>query len=438
MGRRAEKRSLAVWMNGIYVGEWGLAADHEFHYDSGWLSRKESRPLSISLPLTSARFKGLVVESFFDNLLPDAEEIRQRLRSRYSLSSKSAFDLLYEIGRDCVGAIQLLPPDVKPENLKSIHGTAADEVTLGNLLLSRCGGLLRNSGDRDFRISLAGSQEKTAFLLQRKQWMVPIGTTPTTHIFKLPLGRIGDGNIDLSSSVENEWLCSRILSLFGMDTAQCSIDSFNDVKVLIVERFDRRFSEDRSWIIRLPQEDFCQAAGIPSALKYECDGGPGIVEIMNKLRGSVLAEKDRRTFFKSQILFFLLAATDGHAKNFSISLLPGSRYRLTPLYDVLSLYPVLGSNADEVHPKRAKMAMAVYEQSGKTYRWDQICRSHWYYTAKAAGFPVESCTELLEEVLQALPGVISTVHRELPDNFPNLVSTRILNGMEDAARRLIK
>lgn len=115
-----------------------------------------------------------------------------------------------------------------------------------------------------------------------------------------------------------------------------------DIRALSVTRFDRRLASDGQWIIRLPQEDFCQVLGVSPGLKYESDGGPGIVEIMTYLLGSVHPEQDRATFMSAQVVFWLLAATDGHAKNLSVYLLPDGALRLTTLYDILSVYPVMG------------------------------------------------------------------------------------------------
>jgi hypothetical protein len=198
--------------------------------------------------------------------------------------------------------------------------------------------------DDAFRISLAGAQEKTAFLRNGDAWMVPHGTTPTTHIFKLPMGIRMDG-IDLSTSVENEWLCSEIIREFGIDVARCRMESYGSYRVLVVERFDRRLSSSGTWWLRLPQEDFCQATGTPPGLKYESDGGPGMRRIMDVLLGSTNAEKDRLTFFRTQMLFWVLGAIDGHAKNFSVFLEAGGSYRLAPLYDILSAYPYDGRRA---------------------------------------------------------------------------------------------
>lgn len=122
----------------------------------------------------------------------------------------------------------------------------------------------------DFRISLAGVQEKTAFILIKNKWHRPVGATPTTHIFKRPIGIIKNYNLDLSESCENEWLCLKILKAFDIPVANAEIEYFQNEKVLVIERFDRKFSVDGSWIIRLPMEDICQALGYSSPKKRNC------------------------------------------------------------------------------------------------------------------------------------------------------------------------
>lgn len=110
-----------------------------------------------------------------------------------------------------------------------------------------------------FRISLAGAQEKTAFTRYRRRWCRPHGATPTTHIFKLPLGLVGGSRrVDLSDSVENEWLCAQLLRELGLPVANTEMAEFDGQKVLIVERFDRAWMDGKKWIARLPQEDFAR------------------------------------------------------------------------------------------------------------------------------------------------------------------------------------
>jgi len=435
MARPSKNRELSVWMNGERLGTWIThpGKPDEFRYTSEWLSAESARPISLSMPLRPTEYRGSVVTAYFDNLLPDSRRIRDRIQRRFEASSSSAFDLLTEIGRDCVGAIQLLPDSGPTPDVRKIEGAALTRGDVEHLLTDL---LHVTPGDTDenddFRISLAGAQEKTALLRLKGKWMRPKGTTPTTHILKLPIGT-GGGGIDLTTSVENEWLCAEILRKYGVPVAPCSMDRFGDQQVLIVERFDRRLSSDGSWIIRLPQEDLCQATGVPSDRKYEADGGPGIGTIMGLLLGSSQADEDRRDFFKTQILYWLLCAIDGHAKNFSLFQEAGGGYRLTPRYDVLSAFPVLGTSARRLSPKKVKMAMAV-EGKSRHYLWHSILGRHWEETAKRCGLG-GAFRSLTTELLDQTPGVVDSVASRLPEGFPDSVASPILEGLRASASR---
>ena len=280
---------------------------------------------------------------------------------------------------------------------------------------------------------MAGAQEKTALLWHEGRWHQPLGATPTTHIFKLPIGAAHTG-IDLSTSVENEWLCSLIMRAYGIETASCSMASFGRYRVLIVERFDRKLAEDGNWWIRLPQEDLCQATATPPGLKYEADGGPGIRRIMDLLLGSITPAADRRDFLKTQIVFWLLCAIDGHAKNFSFFLLPQGDYRLTPRYDVLSAHPVPGHGAGKLSTRKVKMAMAV-EGSNRHYHWDRILRRHWAETARRCGAQ-HDIDGIIDEVIAMTPQVLGAANTQIPKDFPAVVSDNIFKGVEQAVKRL--
>ena len=323
------------------VGRHLVLDAHSFEYAASWLDSPSVRPLSLSLPIPAGgrTLRGPMVKNYFDNLLPDSDRIRQRLRTRFRLSSDSAQDLLGAVGRDCIGAVQLLPDDASPEGYDRVEGTPLTEADIERHLLAVTNDTAFGQDGEDpddFRISIAGAQEKTAFLRYRGRWCHPHGATPTTHIFKLPLGLVGNMRADMSTSVENEWLCLRIMAALGFDVPRADIAVFGQQKVLVVERFDRRWVAGNTWIARLPQEDFCQATGTAPADKYESDGGPGIAACLDILAGSTESARDRLAFVLAQLAFWLLAATDGHAKNFSIFLLPGAQYRLTPMYDILS------------------------------------------------------------------------------------------------------
>ena len=437
MGRHRKTRALSVWMNGERVGDWRrpTAGGQEFLYADSWLSSAAARPISLSLPLRPSREPYRSgVETFFDNLLPDNRHIRERIQRRFQTESMDAFDLLQEIGRDCVGALQLLPEDESPSNLRRITGERLTTHSVAQLLARSVGSAFartENSED-EFRISLAGAQEKTALLYHQGKWQRPTGATPTTHIFKLPMG-VNHQGIDLSTSVENEWLCAQIAQAYGISAAACRMETFDDQKTLIVERFDRRLAPDKKWFLRLPQEDFCQATSTPPALKYESDGGPGIVTIMELLLGSEQAAKDRQDFMRTQLVFWLLAAIDGHAKNFSIFVLPGGAYRLTPRYDILSAYPMLGHGRSKLAPEKIRMAMAV-KGKNRHYYWNGIVARHWMETAKRSGF--WEMKLMMEEVVDRTPEMIRQVTKNLPVKFPSSIADSILKGIAARTKQL--
>jgi serine/threonine-protein kinase HipA len=424
-------------MNGERVAEWEFSprTGHSLRYDDQWLTNPLRRPLSLSLPLEEGaeRLTGPRVESYFDNLLPDSSEIRKRLSHKFS-SGTRAMDLLEKIGRDCVGAVQLLPRDQEPPD---VHHIGAEPLTdaqieqiLDHTVTEPAPGMME---EEELRISIAGAQEKTALLRYENQWCKPLGPTPTTHIFKLPLGKVGGMRADFTTSVENEWLCAELAREFALPVAPCQIASFGRHKVLIVERFDRRLIHN-AWWARLPQEDFCQASGLPNAQKYEEKGGPGMHTILSVLRGSDTPEEDRRRFLSTQLLFWLLAAPDGHAKNFSIFLEPAGRYKLTPLYDIMSAWPVIGEGPNQFQWQKVKLAMAVRSKNTH-YRMATIQRRHWNEVAKANGMG-DDFEDVIQQSIARASVAIEAVARRIPAGFPQSVSDTVFEGIRVQVRRL--
>jgi serine/threonine-protein kinase HipA len=441
MGRASHQRALEVWANGEHVATWQLPSRRpmELVYTDAWLHSPRARPLSLSLPLGvgGSVLSGVRVESFFRNLLPDSEAIRRRMASKFRVATPDAFDLLEAVGRDCVGALQLLPPGVEPVGFNQVQAQPLSERKVAEHLRRTVTSASLGSQQEmdDFRISLAGAQEKSALLWFDGCWCLPHGATPTTHIMKLPLGTVGQVvKVDMSTSVENEWLCARILSAFGLDVAQSTIGKFEDQQVLVVERFDRRWAPDGSWIVRLPQEDFCQANGLPPTMKYEVDGGPGFGAIAEQLMQSTETQRDRNDFLTSQVLFWMLAAIDGHAKNFSIRLLPQGRYQLTPFYDVLSAWPVVGKGRNKWPKQKLTMAMAV-EGANRHYHWGQIQRRHFNFMARKHGYNLGAEAQI-QHLIEATPGVIQEVCKQLPADFPQSLADAVFTGLTFSALAL--
>jgi len=435
----AKKHVLSIWMNGDRVASWSRhKLDHELVYEPDWVLSPQGRPLSLSLPFIPGNqpHRGDRVRWFFENLLPDRADVRNRLRDRFHAASAQAFDLLAEIGRDCIGAIQVLADDADIPAIKEIKGEALSEAAIARSLEVAGGLRLPGFESDDFRISLAGAQEKTAFLWHKKKWQRPLEATPSTHIFKLPMGGVGGMVGPGTGSIENEWLCSKIVAAYGLPVAPSTMASFGAQQVLIVERFDRKLSQDKSWLLRLPVEDFCQIKGLPPEKKYEADGGPGIDAIMSILAGSSTPECDREIFFKAQMIFWLLAAADGHAKNFSIYLDPQGQYHLAPLYDILSVYPWTESGVNRLPIQKLKMAMAVRGKNPH-YHWDGIHRNHWEETARRNGLG-SRFTRLADEVIEYTPKVIQSVLSQLPADFPANIADAIFSGMRRAVGRLVQ
>lgn len=439
MGRRPRTRALSIWANGVRVGSWRIPprGEMQLQYDDAWRASAAGRPLSLSLPfgIDNSPLRGSAVENYFDNLLPDSEPIRRRIATRFRTESLEPFDLLAAVGHDCVGAIQLLPDDDRPANVESIEATPLSEDDVAAHLRGTVSAQVPGyEADEGFRISLAGMQEKTALLWHGGRWLLPHGSTPTTHILKLPLGLVGNMRADFSTSVENEWLCMQLLEAFGLPVARTAILSFAGQKVLGVERFDRQLDASGRWIARLPQEDFCQVHGLPHTRKYEADGGPGVLQLAGKLAASERGEEDIATLLKAQVLFWMLAATDGHAKNFSIRLLPQGRYRLTPMYDVMSILPAMGDAPSQLRWHKAKLAMALCGKN-RHYLLKDIQRRHFNATARKAGYG-PTAEPLIEGILARVPGAVAEVESRLPPGFPQRVADTVLAGLRASAARL--
>lgn len=429
--------TLNAWMNGEWVGIWQVTrGTHSFTYAPSWLESEKSRPLSLSLPITRAlEIKGEVVANYFDNLLPDNDRIRERIGRRFKTRTLDTFSLLEAIGRDCVGAVQLLPEDTTPEGWDRVECQPLTQAEVAKALQAvPVDPHIRPDDEAPmFRISLAGAQEKTAFTQVGGQWCRPLGATPSTHIFKLPLGVIANtSRVEMIDTVENEWLCAQIIEALGLPMAKTEMACFEDQRALVVERFDREWVDEGRWIARLPQEDFCQALGLPPRLKYEGDGGPSIAAGLALLAGSADAVTDRLAFQLAQLAFWLMAAPDGHAKNFSIFLRQGNTYEMTPLYDVLSMWPYVGKGRGQLHLRDVRLAMALRSKNTH-YDIYGIHTRHWHNMAMKNGGPAvwEAMQGLVERVEEAL----DAVEARLPDPFPDHIWTPIADGMLSQARK---
>ena len=427
MARTRKHVPLGVFVNGRRVGRLRKepSGSIDFQYDGSWLEWEHTFPISLSLPLREDRYVGSSVVAVFDNLLPDSDAIRRRLAERVRAEGDDAYSLLTAIGRDCVGALQFLPGNEEPEAMGKPQAEIVSDERVAAILADLARTPLGVSPENEeFRISIAGAQEKTALLYWKDHWCIPHGSTPTTHILKPQIGLLKSG-IDLSKSVENEHFCMELARELGLPTAKTTMVDFNDQRVLVVERFDRQWTSNKR-LLRLPQEDCCQALSVPPTRKYQSDGGPGIEQVLELLKASDSPAEDQRLFVRAQLVFWLLGATDGHAKNFSLFIHPGGGFRLTPLYDVMSAQPTL--DAHQIPRKKMRLAMSVGDNS--RYLIDTVMPRHFVESAENAGVPGSVVREQLKELAGLAPGAIESVTKKLPSGFPRHISSSIARGAE--------
>lgn len=394
----------------------------DFTYTDEWRTATDSYPLSLSMPLASARHGPDVVEPFLWNLLPDNETVLARWGQRFGVSARNIFDLLQHVGEDLAGAVQVVRLDrlpeltvVGPEEIEWI--TEADVARRLKELREDVAAwrLPRDTG----QFSLAGAQPKTALLERGGRWGVPRGRTPTTHILKPPTGEWG-------GFAQNEHFCLRLGARLSLPVARSRIRTFEGEVAIVVERYDRIQLGDR--LIRVHQEDLCQSLGVHPANKYENEGGPGVREVVGVLRThSTSPDEDVRTFLDALALNWLIGGTDAHAKNFSLLLGAGGKSRLAPVYDVVSRMPY-----DPWHPNELRLAMRI----GGEYVLGRIHPREWRDLAEQLRIPARQIADRIIEIAEGLPEALHATHEEIrTQGLEDTVLDRLVKRVAARAER---
>ncbi|MEX0892575.1 MAG: type II toxin-antitoxin system HipA family toxin [Gemmatimonadota bacterium] len=363
-------------------------------YDRSWRERGDSFPLSLSMPLSQREHGDRAVRPFMENLLPDSAPILERWARQFHVSARNPFSLLAHMGEDCAGAVQF----VRPERYEEVvHGGQGDvqwltEEDIAVRLRELVGqhGTGRLPADRG-QFSLAGAQPKMPLVSDGERWGIPAGRMPTTHILKPPAQRGLDG-FDV-----NEHLCLRLARELGLAVVESHVQSFAGEHALVVARYDRlRIDEGR--VMRLHQEDSCQALGVSPLRKYESEGGPGPAEIVKLLlRESDAAEIDVAAFLDALALNWVIGGTDAHAKNYSLLLSAGS-VRLAPLYDLISVLPY----PHRFPYREAALAMRI----DREYRVCKIRRRHWEGLAARCDLDPGPVIERVGQLVAAVPAAL--------------------------------
>lgn len=368
-----------------------------FTYDDRWRRDPGTYPLSLSMPLAAAEHGHAVVDAFLWGLLPDNVQILDRWGRRFRVSARNAFALIAQVGEDCAGAVQF----ARRERLDVLLGEAPapvrwlDEAAVAERLraLRSDASAWRQPGDTG-QFSLAGAQPKTALLRERGRWGVPAGRMPTTHILKPPTG-------DLDGHAENEHLCLALARELGLPAAASEVRRFDGEVAIVIERYDRLRRSGE--ILRVHQEDACQALAVPPSRKYESEGGPGVLRIVELLRTQSSAREEDVTRFVDAVAFnWLLAAPDAHSKNFSLLLAAGGQVRLAPLYDVASALP---------YPKLDLRRLTLAMKLGGEYRLHAIGARQWRKMAAELHLDHTRLSSRVRELAERMPDAYAAVRR---------------------------
>jgi serine/threonine-protein kinase HipA len=414
---------LRVLLAGVEIGEVRRTRQGTLTlvYDERWRHADDAYPLSLSMPLAARTHGHATIEAFLWGLLPDNTAVLERWGRHFHVSPRNPFALIAHVGEDCAGAVQLVPPERVPALVSSTRREVAwlTESDVAERLRILRGDhaawrLARDTG----QFSLAGAQPKTALLFERGRWGIPSGRTPTTHILKPPTGAF-------HGHVENEHVCLELARALGLPTVDSRVRRFDDEVAIVLERYDR-LRTPAGWI-RVHQEDMCQALAIPPQRQYQNEGGPGARAIVELLRThSTSPAPDIDTFLDALIFNWLIAGTDGHAKNYALLHAPG-RVRLSPLYDIASALPY-----SELDQRRLKLAMSV----GDKYRLDSVGPRQWTKLAAAVHVDANALVTRIRGLGAALPAAAAAVAtRTAADGLSHVVVGRLTDA---CARRAEK
>lgn len=401
-----------------------------FSYSDEWLAHHSAFPISLSLPLIKGKNLSLNVLNFIGNLLPDLREERLSLAHSMGVQSNDVFTLLSKVGHDCTGGISFTESR-EPPNI----GWKYREITASELneLVTQRKSFLPCFGD--YRPCVSGTQRKTTLMKTNGRWYVPQGTAFSSHIVKYPMDVITQSNsvLDMSSSIENEFICTQIAKELGFKVPDIEIiTAESGAKALAVKRFDRCFGD--GVVTRRHQEDFCQILGVPEHQKYQSENNLSVSKIVDVLSLSAQSKANNHDFFKFMILQCLLGATDGHLKNFSVHIDPGGYYKLAPFYDLLSAYPAV--SATGLNKRKLKLAMGLQASRGYKYHISKICLRHIEQTASQFGISNAECHEIVYAFLAQFSSALSSIDKRFPGQEFALVKDAIFQHATEIVEKL--
>ncbi len=399
-------------------------------YRREWLDDPNAMPISLSLPLTAKPATGLTLTAFLDNLLPDNADVRDRWAIDAGLPTTDPFHLLRVYGTDVAGAIQFAEPGTDP-NDDGDRIPITDQEIASRIRAIREDDTNWQDPDRDTGyFSLGGAQGKFSLGNIGDGWYQPTGKHPTTHILKPRVRQHADGELI-------EYMAMTAARVAGINTAPVTIERFEAEHSLIVTRFDRVPTDNG--LVRLHQEDLTQAFGKTRLQKHESRGGPGYREVIRLLEDQVPDERKTAsmdTFVRALVFSWMMLNTDAHAKNYSVSIVPGG-VDLTPLYDVSSFIPYAGRADDNGRRTGAafrstKLSMRI----AADYEAGQQSWFEWQAIAREAGLDRTGITNWARAVAERLPELITAIAGTLPGDLQTEVVARFVDRAPIRARQV--
>ena len=387
-------QSLSVYLRDASVGVLHLDTRRRFvfQYNQNWLESDQAIPLSLHLPLQTEAFSDDRARPFFANLLPESEP-RRVIARKLGISEQNDFALLEAVGGECAGAVSLLPDDVQSDTNPDYRLLTAREL---NTLIEEMPNRPMLAGEAGVRLSLAGAQNKLPVYFDGQHISLPMGGAPSSHILKPPIAGI-------PHTVENEAFCMRMADLMGLPVPAIQILQ-KAQPLYLISRYDRELNT-MGGLLRIHQEDFCQALGVPPDAKYEVEGGPGLKDCFNLVREhSIQPAADISLLLDWVIFNFFIGNADAHAKNISL-LLTDKGPELAPFYDLM---------CTAVYPQLAKrMAMKI----GNENRPDWIIERRWQTFAEEISVNYRLVQKKLNDVSKTILDKAEQVTNQLQGQY---------------------
>lgn len=395
---------LCVYLYDLLVGHLEKAPESRvsFTYTPEWQDlwmRGDAHKISVSLPIQHDNPK-LDATAFVAGLLPDSTRHRTLLADELGIGDDpSDFAFLAKLGRDCAGALTVVPEG------EDLHRGAAAEIEWLDLegLAAHLRALPRRplmiDEDNGVVLSLAGVNDKAAVVVSRGRIGLPRYGFPSTHIIKVDIPGLED-------SIKTEHFCLSLARKVGFRVPRTALHQAEDQSFMLMQRYDRQVIEGAPQ--RIHQEDFCQALNVMPGRKYQRHGGPSWPDCFRLMRETVNPTAARGELLREAVFQFLIGNPDAHAKNYSLVYSrPSGAIHLSPFYDL--------NNAAAFRAlfKKARPLMAM--KIGETDDRDEVTIDDWRRFASDCSITetavADAVTDLAGEILEALPAVLEQVPR---------------------------